>query len=249
MWVLFWKMWTYHLIDHDPGDESLSLWHLWKAVQRDSHLSVLEIYSAFNRRLIYMKSSKQHLHQHATASFLSLATCAADSGTADSEQHGKPKCCLSMKVLSVKLTPSLECHRTAWRHGGASFMKPVPAPLQMSHGEFFTASQSPGRQSRKPYYIWGQAPLKLTATAATAKLAERERERERYVRHLYVTTEKIAHKLVSFALDCGAARRTMDFAVKIERTVWIMLTAPIQNYLVRAVVLEMLLYWFHTNTK
>lgn len=56
-------------------------------------------------------------------------------------------------------------------------MKPVPALLQMSHGEFFTASQSLGRQSRKPYYIWGQAPLKLTATAATAKLAERERER------------------------------------------------------------------------
>lgn len=82
-----------------------------------------------------------------------------------------------MKVLSVKLTPSLECHRTAWRHGGASFMKPVPALLQMSHGEFFTASQSLGRQSRKPYYIWGQAPLKLTATAATAKLAEREGER------------------------------------------------------------------------
>lgn len=86
------------------------------------------------------------------------------------------KCRLSMKALSVKLTPSLECHRPAWRHGGAGFMKPVPALLQMSHGEFFTTSQSLGRQSRKPYYIWGQAPLKLTATAATAKLAERERE-------------------------------------------------------------------------
>lgn len=102
-------------------------------------------------------------------------TCAADR-TGDIGQHGKPKCCLSMKVLSVKLTPSLEYHRPAWRHGGASFMKPVPAMLQMSHGEFFTASQSLGRQSRKPYYIWGQAPLKLTATAATAKLAERERK-------------------------------------------------------------------------
>lgn len=54
-----------------------------------------------------------------------------------------------------------------------------PVLLQMSRGEFFTASQSLGRQSRKPYYIGGQAPLKLTATAATAKLAERERERER----------------------------------------------------------------------
>lgn len=80
-----------------------------------------------------------------------------------------------MRVLSVKLTPSLECHRPAWRHGAASFMRPVPALLQMRHGEFFTASQSLGRQSRKPYYIWGQAPLKLTATAATAKLAERKR--------------------------------------------------------------------------
>lgn len=103
-----------------------------------------------------------------------MLTSTADRSR-DSGQHWKPNCCLSMKALSVKLTPSLECHRTAWRHGGASFMKPIPALLQMSHGEFFTASQSLGRQSRKPYYIWGQAPLKLTATAATAKLAERER--------------------------------------------------------------------------
>ncbi|KAF3701159.1 hypothetical protein EXN66_Car016847 [Channa argus] len=103
-------------------------------------------------------------------------TCATDT-VRDIGQHGKPKCCLSMKVLSAKLTPSLECHRPAWRHGGASFMKPIPALLQMSHSEFFTTSQSLGRQSRKPHYIWGQAPLKLTATAATAKLAEGERER------------------------------------------------------------------------
>lgn len=80
-----------------------------------------------------------------------------------------------MKVLSVKLTPPLECLRPAWRHGAASFMRPVPPLFQMSHGEFFTASQSLGRQSRKPYYIWGQAALKLTATAATAKLAQRDR--------------------------------------------------------------------------
>lgn len=41
---------------------------------------------------------------------------------------------------------------------------------QMSRGELFTGSQSSrGRQSRKPYYILGQAALKLTATAATAK--------------------------------------------------------------------------------
>lgn len=80
-----------------------------------------------------------------------------------------------MKVLSVKLTPSLECLRPAWRHGAASFMRPVPPLFQMSHGEFFTASQSLGRQSRKPYYIWGQAALKLTATAATAKPAQRDR--------------------------------------------------------------------------
>lgn len=84
--------------------------------------------------------------------------------------------CLSMRLLSVKLTPSLECHKPAWRHGAASFMRPVSALLQMRHGEFFTASQSLGRQSRKPYYIWGQAALKLTATAATAKLIERGRE-------------------------------------------------------------------------
>lgn len=55
-------------------------------------------------------------------------------------------------------------------------MRPVPALLQMRHGEFFTASQSLGRQSRKPYYIWDQAALKLTATAATAKLIERGRK-------------------------------------------------------------------------
>ena len=36
-------------------------------------------------------------------------------------QHGKPNRCLFVRLLSVKLTPSLECHRTAWRHGGASF--------------------------------------------------------------------------------------------------------------------------------
>lgn len=95
-----------------------------------------------------------------------------------SGQHGKLNGCLSLMVLSLKLTPSLECQRTAWRHGGASFIKTSPALLQMSHGEFFTASQSQGRQSRKPYYIWGQAPLKLTATAVTAKLAEQERERQ-----------------------------------------------------------------------
>lgn len=116
---------------------------------------------------------------------LELVTWVADRSRAGG-QHGKPNRCLFVRVLSMKLTPSLECHRTAWRHGGASFLwSPVPAPLQMSHGEFFTASQSLGRQSRKPYYIWGQAPLKLTATAATAKLAEGERER--YVHHVYVT--------------------------------------------------------------
>lgn len=122
--------------------------------------------------LIYIK----YLHHHATVLSWSLVTCATNTAR-DSGQHGKPKCCISMKVLSVKLTPSLECHRPAWRHGGASFMKPITALLQMSHSEFFTTSQSLGRQSRKPHYIWGQAPLKLTATAATAKLAEGERER------------------------------------------------------------------------
>lgn len=125
--------------------------------------------------LIYIKYSpcSERINMH--DSFPSLVTCGADRAT-DIGQHGKPKCYLSMTVLSVKLTPSLECHKPAWRHGAASFMKPIPALPQMSRGEFSTASQSLGRQSRKPYYIWGQAPLKLTATAATAKLAERGRE-------------------------------------------------------------------------
>ena len=40
-------MWTYHLILPDPGDESLFMWQLWRAAHRDSHLSILEISSAF----------------------------------------------------------------------------------------------------------------------------------------------------------------------------------------------------------
>lgn len=127
--------------------------------------------------LIYIKYAPYNEHINMHDSFSSPVRCGADRAT-DIGQHSKPKRCLSMTVLSVKLTPSLECHKPAWRHGAASFMKPIPALPQMSHGEFSTASQSLGRQSRKPYYIWGQAPLKLTATAATAKLAERGRERE-----------------------------------------------------------------------
>lgn len=48
-------------------------------------------------------------------------------------------------------------------------MKPGPALLQMSRADFSNASRPGGGSSRKPYYIWGQAALKLTATAATAK--------------------------------------------------------------------------------
>lgn len=55
---------------------------------------------------------------------------------------------------------------------GAGFMKPGPAPLQMSRADFSNASRPGGGSSRKPYYIWGQAALKLTATAATAKPVE-----------------------------------------------------------------------------
>ena len=127
------------------------------------------------------------------------------------------------------------------------FMKPVRALLQMSHGEFSTASQSLGRQSRKPYYIWGQAPLKLTATAATAKLAERERardrerererERERGMFTISTWQQSKLHTSCSHLLWIVAQRkRTMEFAVKIERSVWVLLTTQ-NNCLVNATLL------------
>ena len=222
-----------------------------------SFINSWDLQCFFNRHLIYMKYSFWNSSHTDTPPphffFLSLVTCAADRQRArDGGQHGKPKCCLSTKVLSVKLTPPLECHRTAWRHGGARFfffffMKPVRALLQMSHGEFSTASQSLGRQSRKPYYIWGQAPLKLTATAATAKLAERERardrerererERERGMFTISTWQQSKLHTSWSHLLWIVARRkRTMEFAVKIERSVWVLLTTQ-NNCLVNATLL------------
>lgn len=44
-------MWSYHVIDCDPRHAAM------KQYSSDSHLSMLEIYSSFNRHLIYMKCS------------------------------------------------------------------------------------------------------------------------------------------------------------------------------------------------
>ena len=192
-------MWTYHLILPDPGDESLFMWQLWRAAHRDSHLSILEISSAFLIDTSFTWSTVSETaatptRHHLTFFFLSLVTCAADRQRArDGGQHGKPKCCLSTKVLSVKLTPPLECHRTAWRHGGARFfffffflwspsvrcskwaMVNSPPPVNPWGGSQENPIIFGGRHRSN----WQQLLRQQSSQKERERETERERERER----------------------------------------------------------------------
>lgn len=122
---------------------------------------------------------------------------------------------------------------------------PVPALLQMSHGEFFTASQSLGRQSRKPYYIWGQAPLKLTATAATAKLTERkERARERERGGMFAISTWQQGKLhTTWSHLLGFVQRQKEWWALLLKMKWIIQIMPAAASSLLRMTASSLLFW------
>lgn len=110
-----------------------------------------------------------------TVLFLSLVTCTADRA-GDIGQHGKPKSCLSMNILSVKLTPSLECHRTAWRHGGASFMKLCPCTAPNEPWWILHCQSIPGEAVKKTLLYLGAGTAQTDSNCCDSK-ARRKRER------------------------------------------------------------------------
>lgn len=66
-------------------------------------------------------------------------------------------------------------------------MNPVPALLQMSHGEFFTASQSPGEAVKKTLLYLGAGTAQTDSNCCDSESSPKERE-GRYVHHRCVTT-------------------------------------------------------------
>ena len=225
-----------------------------------SFINSWDLQCFFNRHLIYMKYSFWNSSHTDTPPphffFLSLVTCAADRQRArDGGQHGKPKCCLSTKVLSVKLTPPLECHRTAWRHGGARFfflffffflwspsvrcskwaMVNSPPPVNPWGGSQENPIIFGGRHRSN----WQQLLRQQSSQKERERETERERERERERGMFTISTwqQSKLHTSWSHLLWIVARRkRTMEFAVKIERSVWVLLTTQ-NNCLVNATLL------------
>lgn len=148
-----------------------------KQSNNDNHLSMLGIYSAFHRHLIYMTYSLWNTTYTNTPQCYSRAWWhAPQTAPETSDNTVKPKRCLSMKALSVKLTPSLECHRTAWRHGAASFMKPVPCTAPNEPWWILHRQSIPGEAVKKTLLYLGAGTAQTDSNCCDSK-ARRERER------------------------------------------------------------------------